>query len=423
MGQAFSQEPAAKLSHGVNWRTNNGSAAAFLVDGKNQLTNAAGTFMWYDANGNQVSRWDGFYHTYGYAYTYDDENRLTRIEDTTNHTFRTDFVYDGLGRLRKRLEYGSGGSSSSLPGGIPGLADGQDSLSLQLATSWQLSSETRYIYDGNRVIQERDGNNNPLVAYTRGNDLSQSLEGAGGIGGLLARSHGYSGGNWSTHYFYHADGNGNVTYLVNSSQGLAASYRYDPFGNTLSKSGGVADANVYRFSSKEIHVNSGIYYYLYRFYDPSLQRWMNRDPIKEEGGINLYGFVLNSPVDFYDADGLSIFRDIGKKLAGPGILCTDKSCDKDKCKDKAKRLPEEGWEDDVKKKKDPWRDIPDPGKCADADAVVTSKGILKIPNGVTCTIRCDNDGKPKDIICKKRWRYAPDPQMNPPNFPKSPFPK
>jgi hypothetical protein len=70
--------------------------------------------------------------------------------------------------------------------------------------------------------------------------MSGSLEGAGGIGGLLARSHGYSSGNWSTHNFYHADGNGNITYLVNSSQTVAASYRYDPFGNLVSSSGSLA---------------------------------------------------------------------------------------------------------------------------------------------------------------------------------------
>ena len=48
---------------------------------------------------------------------------------------------------------------------------------------WQTNSETRYLYDGWRVIQERDGSNTPLVSYTRGTDLSGSLEGAGGIGG------------------------------------------------------------------------------------------------------------------------------------------------------------------------------------------------------------------------------------------------
>ena len=64
---------------------------------------------------------------------------------------------------------------------------------------------------------------------------------------------------------------------------MVASYRYDPFGNTLSQSGTLADANVYRFSSKEIHTNSGMYYYGYRFYDPSLQRWLNRTRLGKPG--------------------------------------------------------------------------------------------------------------------------------------------
>jgi hypothetical protein len=85
-----------------------------------------------------------------------------------------------------------------------------------------VSQTVRYLYDGWRVIQERDANNTPTVSYTRGNDLSGGLEGAGGIGGLLARSHGYSGGSWTNHNFYHADGGGNITYLMTSAQGLAA---------------------------------------------------------------------------------------------------------------------------------------------------------------------------------------------------------
>jgi RHS repeat-associated protein len=64
---------------------------------------------------------------------------------------------------------------------------------------------------------------------------------------------------------------------------VVASYRYDPYGNTLAQSGALANANTYRFSSKELHAGSGLYYYGYRFYDPSLQRWINRDPIGEPG--------------------------------------------------------------------------------------------------------------------------------------------
>jgi RHS repeat-associated protein len=276
----------------LNKRTNNLTVYAFSVDNKNQLTN--GTFgpFTYDDNGNVTFRASA-----SWGFSYDAENQLGNwyyYDSSTNGNgqptsagdLRTEFVYDGRGRLRKRVEY----TVSGFP------------------YSWTVSTETRYVYDGMRVIQERNSGNTPTVSYTRGSDLSGALEGAGGIGGLLARSHGYSSGSWTNHNFYHADGNGNITYMVNSSQSVVASYRYDPFGNLVSApSGSLASANVYRFSSKEIHLNSGMYYYGYRFYDPNLQRWLNRDPIEENGGINLYGYVANSPLDSIDLFGLQLW--------------------------------------------------------------------------------------------------------------------
>jgi RHS repeat-associated protein len=158
------------------------------------------------------------------------------------------------------------------------------------------------------AIQERSGSNVPEVSYTRGWDLSGSLEGAGGIGGLLARSRSYSSGTWGNHDFYHADGNGNITMMLDSSQAIVATYKYDPYGNNFTASGALASANLYRFSSKLWCANAGLYYYGYRFYDPNLQRWLNRDPIGENGGINLYGFVHNSPVSTVDAYGWSDYN-------------------------------------------------------------------------------------------------------------------
>lgn len=67
----------------------------------------------------------------------------------------------------------------------------------------------------------------------------------------------------------------------------------------------IASANLYRFSSKEWHPPSGLVYYGYRFYEPTLQRWLNRDPIQERGGINLYAFVTNSPNSNLDCFGES----------------------------------------------------------------------------------------------------------------------
>lgn len=124
-----------------------------------------------------------------------------------------------------------------------------------------------------------------------------------GIGGLLSRSQ-HSATN-TQHAYYHADGNGNITAMVDESQNVVASYKYDSFGNAISASGDLAEANVYRFSSKEFHASSGLYCYSFRCYAPTLQRWPNRDPIQERGGLNLYTCVANNPINRYDLLGLA----------------------------------------------------------------------------------------------------------------------
>src|SRR5262249_45287514 len=286
---------------------------SFYVNSLNELTNS-GFLMSYDSNGN-LTNFGGYN-----IYTYDDENRLTQLSDSVYHSFQSGFLYDGLGRLRERIDY-----------------------SWQSKGIWRPTNTVLYVYDGWRVIQERDSNSVPTVSYTRGNDLSGTMEGAGGIGGLLARSSGYSGGNWTSHAYYFADGNGNITYMLDSSQTMAASYRYSPFGSTISSSGSLATANIYRFSSKEIHVNSGMYYYGYRFYAPDLQRWINRDPINELGfktlnagdegihldeELNLYAFVNNRPIDGTDPKGTSCdYLCIRFKSLCPLYVCVLQSSD------------------------------------------------------------------------------------------------
>ncbi|MBX3745286.1 MAG: RHS repeat-associated core domain-containing protein [Verrucomicrobiae bacterium] len=206
---------------------------------------------------------------------------------------------------------------------------------------WVATGETRNLYDGRRVVQEPNDANTPTVTYTRGPDLSGTLEGAGGIGGLLARSNGYNpaNGSWSTHHYYHADGGGNITALLNNhatSAAVEATYRYDPYGRTLSQSGAMADANTYRFSSKPFHPAIGLYDYGFRFYDPMLQRWINRDPIGEsllilasQGngsravpaelviGSNLFQFTGSDPVNHVDTDGRIIVPTL---IVGAAIL-------------------------------------------------------------------------------------------------------
>jgi RHS repeat-associated protein len=230
------------------------------------------------------------------GFQYDEQNQLIAVWDDVVASWKSEFVYDGKMRRRIRKEFTWTGSA------------------------WQLTNEVRYIYDGNLVVQERDALNAPAVTYTRGSDLSGSFEGAGGIGGLLARRDERA----RSTAFYHADRLGNVTMLVNAQQIPVAKYSYDPFGNTLAWSGPLADVNLYRFSSKEIDQDAGVLHYLYRFYQPGLQRWITRDPLGDSSFgprkqrptasqysslLATYTFVQNRPCNWVDPDGLSPFSD------------------------------------------------------------------------------------------------------------------
>ena len=139
------------------------------------------------------------------------------------------------------------------------------------------------------------------VQYFWGLDLSDSLQSAGGVGGLLAVS---SNGQF---YFPAYDNNGNITKYIDESGNIAATYEYDDFGRLVSQSGSLAAFFRHRFSTKYYDVETGLYYYGYRFYSPSLMRWLNRDPIEEDGGRNIYGFCGNSSVCKYDKDGRAYF--------------------------------------------------------------------------------------------------------------------
>jgi len=104
-------------------------------------------------------------------------------------------------------------------------------------------------------------------------------------------------------YFPTYDGNGNVSEYLNESGEVSAHYEYDPFGKTTVASGPKANDFAHRFSTKPLDATTGLYYYGYRFYDPNSGRWPSRDPIEERGGMNLYGFVRNSGVNWVDVLG------------------------------------------------------------------------------------------------------------------------
>ncbi|UDQ98355.1 RHS repeat-associated core domain-containing protein [Lentisphaerota bacterium WC36G] len=79
---------------------------------------------------------------------------------------------------------------------------------------------------------------------------------------------------------------------------IANLYDYSPFGKLVLNTESVA--NVFKFSSEYAEKETGLIYYNYRYYNPSTGKWLSRDPIQENGGINLYALVNNDVANYWD---------------------------------------------------------------------------------------------------------------------------
>jgi len=258
---------------------NNGSSPDIVTTNLSYLfVPASATTLLYDPDGNLTN--DGHF-----SYVWNSENQLTSIASLTNTPAESKrkltFDYDALGR---RIRAG---------------------VSRWTNNTWLVTSSNKFIYDGWNLVAELNATNNTLVrSYVWGLDLSNTERDAGGVGGLLWVNDASTLGSNSTHCVAH-DGNGNVTALVDAGSGNeTARYEYGPFGDLTQANGLMARANPIRFSSKYHDDATGLIYYGYRFYSPLLQRWLNRDPLGEEGGLNLYGFVANDPINAVDPLGL-----------------------------------------------------------------------------------------------------------------------
>lgn len=203
--------------------------------------------------GNSTLAWDG-------------ENRLKNV---TINGVNAIYYYDMLGRR------------------IAKLREGQTAF---------------FIYDGGNSIGEYGVNG---LKNTRlwGLDLSGAIQYAGGAGGLLAERNEFAP-NYPTY-----DGNGNVSEYISPAGDIVAHFEYDTFGRSVvdTDSAGIF---AIRFGTKHKDVETGLYYYGYRYYNPTHGKWLNRDPLVEKGGLNLNAFCRNDAVNFIDVVGASQWQPV-----------------------------------------------------------------------------------------------------------------
>jgi RHS repeat-associated protein len=213
------------------------------------VTGSGSKTLVYDANGNLTS--DGTR-----TLEWDSLNRLTAV---TSGSHRSEFTYNGLSQRAKIVEKENG----------------------------NVTSTKQFIWCPGepQPCEERDANNSVTKRY-----YPQGMQ----VG--------------STNYYYTRDHLGSIREMTDGSGLIHARYGYDPYGR-LTKISGDLNSD-FTYAGYYNHSPSGLYTTLNRFYDPDLGRWINRDPIGEDGGLNLYRYVNNEPIGLVDPAGLaSIYTD------------------------------------------------------------------------------------------------------------------
>lgn len=203
----------------------------------------------YDGNGNMTG--DG-----SKSYGWDAAGRLVKVTQAGGGW--TEYSYDALGRRVKIEEKDSGGTPTSTK---------------------------QFVFDGMEEVEQRDGNNNVTKRY-----FPEGFQ-------IITNSP-FQIANYS----YTRDHLGSIREIVDGSGALVSRYDYDPYGKVEKESGTVESDMLY--TGHYYDATSALCLTMFRAYDPELGRWPSRDPIGEQGGINLYGYVSNNPINLWDPLGL-----------------------------------------------------------------------------------------------------------------------
>ena len=158
-----------------------------------------------------------------------------------------------------------------------------------------------FVYNGNQIVADLDGDGNVLRTYTWGS----------GIDNLLALTT-YSTTATNTYYPI-KDHQNSILALVDGTGSVVETYQYDAYGNpTIYDASGSEILNQtsqignrYLFQGREYNSITHLYYFRARYYNPETATWLSKDPIGISAGLNLYTFCGNNPVMFVDPYGES----------------------------------------------------------------------------------------------------------------------
>ena len=219
-----------------------------------------------------------------------ENNQLTAVEGVQNYSYDADgnlssdgqrsYIWDALNRLVRVEE-----------NGVELASYGYDSQNRRIRKTAN-GRTVYYHYDlDNQLLAETLADGTPLREYVY-------LDGEP----LAVRVHDINPGM----YFYVNDHLGTPQQLMNLSREVVWKAAYLPFGAAQIRVGTIT--NNLRFPGQYYDAETGLHYNWNRYYNPAIGRYISADPVGLEGGMNLYAYVDNDPVNWSDPNGLTRFQ-------------------------------------------------------------------------------------------------------------------
>ncbi len=283
----------------------NSVSSVYIANNLNQYLAVSGGItanLTYDDDGSMTA--DGYW-----VHTWNGENRIiSSIPNgyvATNGSVMVEESYDYKNRRVEKVVKQLSGRGAGYPQN-PSQPGTWDTIEIRkyIWDNWNIAAE---------IIIDAVTPATNVTYYTWGLDLSGTLQGAGGVGGLLSETK--TTASDTNTYYACSDANGNVTEYVDSSGTVKAHYEYSVTGEETYQSGVMDDDFTHRFSTKPFDPETGLVIYQLRPYSPPLGIFLPRDPVQENGGLNIYGLTRNNTVNHWDKLGLTSF-DLWRKKNG-----------------------------------------------------------------------------------------------------------
>lgn len=304
---AYLYDPSGNRSHFIDTPMDLSQARTweYRYDGLNRLKTvhqdgALVSFYDFDESDNRLRMdklLDGVLHRYDYSYDAADQISGIRRDDVALFEFR----HDRDGNMTAKTDLVNARSDAYT------WNDSGRLVSISVTEAGQPEKTSRHEYDAGNIRKRRIGSDGSRTDYYYSGlpaltEIKRTVSGNEPTSFLLGHQVlGYTRNGQC--YWFISDALGSVRAVVDSAGDIVAAYKYDEYGSATGIHSS-DDQGLYIRAHGVERAEQVLNYMRHRWYDCSAGRFLSQDPIGTAGGLNLYAYVGNSPINYADPEGL-----------------------------------------------------------------------------------------------------------------------